>query len=134
VPPATRVRALQRAKRAAWQRPFGVDRNICNFLWYSEGADEGLRSDGVDDLPLSKSVCSILPLARHLRAEVLRGSGLYNVSIVGRVVPAHQPATRPSLLALASLALRVASGGETVPTGGGHGKLPPPCSAHRLLS
>jgi hypothetical protein len=34
---------------------------------------DGLRSVGVDDLPSSKSVCSLLPIARHLRgACVLR--------------------------------------------------------------
>jgi hypothetical protein len=45
---------------------------ICNnssFLWYSEGAGEGLRSVGVEVLPPSKSICSILPTARRLRAE-----------------------------------------------------------------
>jgi hypothetical protein len=46
-------------------RPFVVDRNIRHFLWYSVVASEGLRSDGVDDLPLSKSGCSILPIACH---------------------------------------------------------------------
>ena len=35
-------------------------------MWYGGGAGEGLRSDGVDDLPLSKSECSILPIARRL--------------------------------------------------------------------
>src|SRR5215211_2971214 len=56
-------------------RPFVLDRNIRHFLWYGGVAGEGLRSDGVDDLPLSKSVCSILPIARHLRAgEVFNGS------------------------------------------------------------
>src|SRR5215203_265567 len=55
-------------------RPFVVDRNIRHFVWYGGVAGEGLRSDGVDDLPLSKSVCSILPIARHLRAGVSRTS------------------------------------------------------------
>src|SRR5215213_2812914 len=45
---------------------FCANRNICNFVWYGVGAGEGLRSDGVDDLPLSKSGCSIPPIARHL--------------------------------------------------------------------
>ena len=31
-------------------------------------AGDGLRSVGVEDLPPTKSVCSILPTARHLRA------------------------------------------------------------------
>ena len=56
-------------------RTFVVDRNIRHFLWYGGVASEGLRSDGVDYLPPSKSGCSILPLARHLRAGALRGSG-----------------------------------------------------------
>jgi len=49
---------------------FAVDRNICHFLWYGGIASEGLRSVGVS--PPSKSVCSILPLARHLQAGVSR--------------------------------------------------------------
>src|SRR5829696_3332243 len=36
-------------------------------------AGEGLRSVGVEALPSSKSVCSILPLARHLRAGASYG-------------------------------------------------------------
>ena len=56
-------------------RFFVVDRNIRHFLWYGGVAGEGLRSDGVDDFPPSKSGCSILPLARHLRAGALRGPG-----------------------------------------------------------
>src|SRR5215208_1287528 len=55
-------------------RPFVANRNIRHFVWYGGVAGEGLRSDGVDDLPLSKSVCSILPIARHLRAGVSRTS------------------------------------------------------------
>src|SRR5215213_2215317 len=47
-------------------RPFVVDRNSCHFLWYGVVAGEGLRSVGAASP--SKSVCSILPLARHLRA------------------------------------------------------------------
>ena len=39
---------------------------------------DGLRSDGEEALPSSKSVCSILPIAHHSRAGALRGSGLYN--------------------------------------------------------
>jgi hypothetical protein len=44
-------------------RPFVVDRNIRHFLWYGEVAGDGLRSDGEEALPSSKSVCSILPIA-----------------------------------------------------------------------
>jgi len=43
-----------------------ADRNICHFVWYGGLAGEGLRSDGADDLPPSKSGCSILPIARRL--------------------------------------------------------------------
>ena len=54
-----------------------LNRNICNFVWYGvveRGvAGEGLRSVGVEALPSSKSVCSILPLARHLRAGASYG-------------------------------------------------------------
>jgi hypothetical protein len=51
----------------------GVDRNSCNFFWYGVVAGEGLRSVGVDPLPSSKSVCSILPIARHWRAGEIFG-------------------------------------------------------------
>ena len=34
------------------------------FLWYGLVASDGLRSNGVDDLPPSTSQCSILPIAR----------------------------------------------------------------------
>ena len=52
-----------------------VDRNICNFVWYGGVAGDGLRSVGADgELPSSKSVCSILPIVRHLRAGVSRTS------------------------------------------------------------
>jgi hypothetical protein len=47
----------------ALPQPFVVERNICHFVWYSVVASEGLRSDGVDDLPPSKSGSSILPIA-----------------------------------------------------------------------
>src|SRR5215212_5901732 len=57
-------------------RPFVANRNICNFLWYGgveRGvAGVGLRSVGEEALPSSKSVCSILPIVRHLRAGVSR--------------------------------------------------------------
>jgi hypothetical protein len=41
-------------------------------LWYDVFAGDGLRSNGVDDLPPSKSVCFILPIARHLRGGTQR--------------------------------------------------------------
>src|SRR5918994_5179183 len=54
-------------------RLFIVDRNIRHFLWYGGVAGEGLRSVGATSP--SKSVCSILPLARRWRAgEVFSGS------------------------------------------------------------
>jgi hypothetical protein len=37
-------------------------------LWYGVVASEGLRSVGEEALPSSKSICSILLLARHFRA------------------------------------------------------------------
>src|SRR5215211_1959014 len=66
--PASRALQTPKTPVSTWERPFVVDRNIRHFVWYGGVAGEGLRSDGVDDLPLSKSVCSILPIARHLRA------------------------------------------------------------------
>ena len=45
-----------------------MQRYIGYFLWYDVFVGDGLRSDGADDLPLSTSVCSILPIARLLRA------------------------------------------------------------------
>src|SRR5215213_3691500 len=55
-------------------RPFVLDRNIRHFLWYGGVAGDGLRSVGEEALPSSKSVCSILPIARHSRAGVSRAS------------------------------------------------------------
>jgi hypothetical protein len=72
--------ALENSTRAGCRvtkpRPFVVDRNICHFMWYSGGASEGLRSVGEEALPSSKSMCSILPIARLLRAGVLRTPAL----------------------------------------------------------
>src|SRR5918996_538735 len=59
---------------STWLRPFGVDRNICHFLWYGGVAGDGLRSVGEEALPSSKSVCSILPIA--ICGPELSGSGL----------------------------------------------------------
>jgi hypothetical protein len=53
------------------------------------------------------------------RAGVLRGSGLYNACIVGRVVLGHHPPTRPKRCPLE--ALRWGVGGETMTTPGGAG-------------
>src|SRR5918995_1893047 len=102
-------------------RPFVVDRNIRHFLWYGGVAGDGLRSVGVS--PPSKSVCSILPIAicgpglPHLTGRV-RGSGLYNAHVVGRVVLYSCHTTRPSLCVPS--ALRGASGDTmTIPGGAG---------------
>ena len=55
-------------------RPFVANRNICNFMWYGVVAGEGLRRSVGVTSP-SKSICSILPLARYWRAgEVFGGS------------------------------------------------------------
>ena len=98
-------------------RPFVVDRNIRHFVWYGGVAGEGLRSDGEEALPLSKSGCSILPLVRRLQAGVLRGPGLYTVP--GRALGDPSGAW-PSLCALS--ALRGTSGGAniTTPVGRAH--------------
>src|SRR5215203_2483897 len=45
---------------------------------------EGLRSVGEEALPSSKSMCSILPIARLLRAGILRGSGFFYDSAFAR--------------------------------------------------
>jgi hypothetical protein len=82
-------------------RPFVVDRNIRHFLWYGGVAGDGLRSVGADgELPIQERV--LYPAHRHLRAGALRGPGLYNAWIVGRVVPhftTPTTTTRPSLCA-----------------------------------
>jgi hypothetical protein len=58
-------------------RRFVVDRNICHFLWYGGVAGEGLRSVGADgEFPPSKSVFSILPIARRLSAWGFRAPAL----------------------------------------------------------
>ena len=69
---------------SAASRPFVVDRNICNFVWYGGVAGEGLRSVGEEALLSSKSMCSILPIARLLRAGILRGSGFFYDSAFAR--------------------------------------------------
>src|SRR5215211_5757415 len=74
------------------------DRNIRHFLWYGGFAGEGLRSVGAASP--SKSVCSILPLARHLRA----GEGSSMLTPARRFAPSRCP--KPSLtLTPAGLAL-----------------------------
>src|ERR687894_798573 len=93
-PPSASARSLHPPGRGilrSMSRPFGVDRNSCHFLWYGVVAGEGLRSVGAASP--SKSVCSILPLARHLRAgEVIsgstpaRGSLLKPAEINGRIL------------------------------------------------
>ena len=52
-----------------------MDRNICNFLWYSVVASEGLRSDGVDDLPLSKSQERVRACALSCPSPAFYGPG-----------------------------------------------------------
>ncbi len=71
-------------------RPFVVDRNIRHFLWYGGFAGEGLRSVREEALPSSKSICSILPIARHLQAGAPRwDSGLYNAPGRAHPLPAR---------------------------------------------
>jgi hypothetical protein len=78
-------------------RPFGVDGNICSFLWYGGFAGEGLRSDGVDDLPLSKSGCSILPIARRLSGRGPAGPRPFIMPVAPAALGSHPVPTRPSL-------------------------------------
>ena len=99
-------------------RPFGADRNIRHFLWYSGVAGEGLRSVGGEAPPLIQERV-LYPAHRHLRVGAFRapafilsvaapfrlshhpvGRGLYNACIVGRVVShftTPTTTTRPSL-------------------------------------
>jgi hypothetical protein len=60
-------------------RPFGVNRNICNFLWYGVVVEGGLRAKVLGRLGWrlqapSKSVCSILPIARCLSGRGILAS------------------------------------------------------------
>ena len=66
------------------------------FVWYGGVAGEGLRSVGEEALPSSKSVCSILPIARHLRAGVLRGPGPYNPPGRAGAPTLARPSLRPT--------------------------------------
>jgi hypothetical protein len=43
---------------------------LVTYKWYRGVAGDGLRSVGEAYLPLTKSGCSILPVARHLRAGI----------------------------------------------------------------
>ena len=77
-------------------RPLFPDRNICHFLWYGGVASEGLRSVGEEFLPSSKSVCSILPIARRLSGRGLRAPAfMFGVSGIG---PHIREATKPGEL------------------------------------
>jgi hypothetical protein len=80
-----------RSSRSTGLRPFVADRNICNFLWYSVVASEGLRSDGVDDLPPSKSGSSILPIA------CIDGPGSYGAPAFRFAAALHPDALSPLL-------------------------------------
>jgi hypothetical protein len=88
-------------------------------VWYSGGASEGLRSVGEEALPSSKSMCSILPIARLLRAGVLRGSGFYTA--LGRAVVLPHPSGAAFRFAPETQVLRGTSGGATIPISGGSG-------------
>src|SRR5215204_5551050 len=87
--------------RAFGLRPFVADRNIRHFLWYGGIAGDGLRSVGEGPPLIQERV--LYPAHRHLRAGALRGSGLYNACVVGRVVLYLLLATRPSLCAPSAL-------------------------------
>jgi hypothetical protein len=51
-------------------RPFGIDRNICNFLWYGVVAGEGLRSVGADgELPNQERVLYPAPRSPFIEPE-----------------------------------------------------------------
>src|SRR5215208_3813867 len=64
--------------RSSDLRPFVVNRNICNFLWYGGvegGAGEGLRSVGVTPIPQPRACALSCPsLAVYRAGELFRGS------------------------------------------------------------
>ncbi len=100
---AHRLLSRGRSSQATGVRPFVPNRNICNFLWYG-GVERGLRAKVLGRLGWrlqapSKSVCSILPLARHLRAGASYGVPAlsFGLEVLKRV--GHAPSTfgsRPS--------------------------------------
>jgi hypothetical protein len=100
-------------------RPFVVDRNISHFFWYGVVAGEGLRSVGEEAFPSSKSVCSILPLARRLSGRGFRAPAFIMLVLLAASFFTHYHPTRPSLRALS--ALRGTSGGATMTSPGGAG-------------
>ena len=57
--------------RSSDLRPFVVNRNICNFLWYGGvegGAGEGLRSVGVTPIPQPRACALSCPSLAVYRA------------------------------------------------------------------
>src|SRR5215216_6915729 len=110
-------------------RPFVVDRNIRHFLWYGVVAGEGLRSVGATSP--SKSICSILPLTRHLRAgEVFSGSTPARVSLLFSASWARPFALAPSPRCAGPRVVRPC----LYPVGRAHfGHVSFLCSSYRLL-
>jgi hypothetical protein len=77
---------------------------------------------GRSPLTPSKSVCSILPLARHLRA-----GDVFSWSTLARGTPLlSSPALGGPILQRALEALRLVAGGETMSTPGAPGTTPRP--------
>src|SRR5215216_2867295 len=69
-------------------RPFVVNRNIRNYLWYGGVARGGLRAKVLGRLgrrlqALSKSVCSILPVARWSIGPELSGAPAFSCTATG---------------------------------------------------
>src|SRR5215212_4840761 len=69
-------------------RPFVVNRNIRNYLWYGGVARGGLRAKVLGRLgrrlqALSKSVCSILPVARWSIGPELSGAPVFSCTATG---------------------------------------------------
>jgi hypothetical protein len=69
--------------------------NTRSLLWYGGVAGDGLRSVGEDFLPSSKSVCSILPITRRLRAGALghldRPASCYAKALLPAAAPPSAP-------------------------------------------
>jgi dodecin len=86
-------------------RTIVLDRNNCSFLWYGGVAGEGLRSVGKDFLPSSKSVCSILPIARRLSGRGFRAPAfMFGVSGIG---PHIREAIKPGELGCKEAQIRM---------------------------
>jgi hypothetical protein len=123
-PPVLGAPALSwgRSFQSTWLRPFVLDRNICNFLWYGV-VEGGLRAKVLGRLgwcPSSNQEHVLYPAHRSpFIGPGLSGSGLYNVLWPRCFLSYPSFPARPSLCALE--ALRKVVGGANMTTPGGAG-------------